>query len=297
MLKVRVAARGTEMGKRIASISALAWLSFAAPANAAVLQPTNNWDVDYGDTQCTAARSFGSPSDPIVLGIVPSFDGDTYKLIVSVQRTGPQFAQEMQGTVDFGHDKIKTWMLHYGAKGVKMSAYQLRVSAAAIEQANQASTVDLQSESGAEFKFALSDMPALLDALRKCTTDLREYWNIDKPAAPLKKGPVGDIRSVFRPEDYPTDALMKDQEGTVQYELLVDEKGAVAGCDVHRQSGIALLDIVGCQVIQERLKFSPAIDAQGKAVRVVVTTPPISWKVAKPSPGAGPYLTGRPISI
>src|SRR5436309_9772496 len=88
--------------------------SIAASATAAVLQPITNWDVDYGETQCTAGRSFGSASAPTLFAIVPSLGGDTYKLIVSVPRPGPRFAEEMQGTVDFGHAQIKSWLLYYG---------------------------------------------------------------------------------------------------------------------------------------------------------------------------------------
>src|SRR5436309_12864187 len=103
------------MRMRIASTSlALVWSSIATQASAALLQPTTQWAVDYGETQCTAARSFGDASAPVVLGIVPSLAGDTFKLVVGVPHAGPKFAEETQGTVDFGHGKIKTWLVHYG---------------------------------------------------------------------------------------------------------------------------------------------------------------------------------------
>lgn len=124
-------------------------------------------------------------------------------------------------------------------------------------------------------------MPALLDALQKCTADLQQYWNMDKKTAPrLKNDARGDLRSIFSPNDYPTEAIAKSQGGTVQYQLLVDESGAVAGCDVRVQSGVPILDVVGCEVIKQKLKFSPAIDMNGKPVRTVVTTPPIVWRMS-----------------
>lgn len=59
----------------------------------------------------------------------------------------------------------------------------------------------------------------------------------------------------------------------------MDEKGAVAGCDVLTPSGVPALDAMGCEVIKEKAKFSPAMDSHGKGVRSVVTTPAVTWRV------------------
>ena len=263
----------------VALTSAVIWSYFASSAAAAPLQPITNWDVDYGDTQCTAARSFGDASAPTVLGLVPSLAGDTYKLIIGVPRPGPRYAEEVQGTVDFGHGDVTGWLLHYGGKNVKMSNFEIRISSAQMEQARSAATVQVRSRNGDSFNFALSDMPPLLDALSKCTTDLQHYWSGGHEVGPLSKTAKGDVRTIFSPDDYPSEAIARMQGGTTQFQLMVDEKGAVAGCDVVRQSGVPILDVMSCQVIKERAKFSHAMDAHGKAIRSVVTTPPIVWKI------------------
>jgi hypothetical protein len=278
------------------TLIAVIWASFATPATAGPLQPTTSWNLDYGDTRCTAARSYGSASDPVTLGIVPSFNGQIYKLIVSQERTGPTFAKQMQGMVDFGHGRLKTGLLHYGGKGVKLSNYEFRVSSAAIEQARSATEVALRADNGIGYDFALAEMPALLDALSKCTADLQRYWNFgQRTTTSLANDPKADIRSIFRGDDYPTEALMRMQGGKGQYQLLVDEKGAVAGCELLVQSEVPIIDVMGCQVMKERARFSPAMDSNGKAVRSVVTTPPIVWRVEE-GPSEGPTLTGRYVS-
>ena len=283
------------MSARIASISlALLWTLSSSPATAAALQPTGNWDVDYGEAQCTATRAFGTPTNPILLGIIPSLNGETYRLVINAQHSGPKYAQETQGTVDFGQGKIRTWLLHYGAKGVKASNYQVRIPAAEMAQARSSSAVALRSDPNVHYDFALSEMPALLDALSKCTADLQQYWNLGEkfanaPATPSK----GDVRSLFSADDYPTEALMNGLGGTAQFQLLIDEKGTVAGCDVLRDSGVPVLDVMSCQVLEQRAKFNPAIDSHGKAVRSVMTTPPIKWMVSKPSPTERPDINGR----
>ena len=268
----------------LAALSALASSSIAPAAPDTVLQPVANWNLDAAKTQCTAARSFGSASDPVVFGIVPSISGDTYQLLVSVQREGPALAKDAAGTVNFGTGPISSRVLYFGRKGVRMSIYQYRISAADMNQAASAPSVTLQMERGDSYAFALSNMPALLDAMRKCTADLQGYWNLDSKAnIKSAEKPVKDIRSLLSTNDYPTEAvwlLKKQQQDTARYQLLVDENGAVAGCDVLVPSAAPIVDSTACDVIRQKAKFTPATDSQGKAVRSVWTTGPLVWNIA-----------------
>ena len=259
------------------SIVAILCCCSAMPAFAAPLQPAGKWAVNYGATQCTAQRPYGPASAPVTLGIVPSVSGGTYVLQVGEQEIGPRFAQEASGTVDFGTGPITTAALYFGANGAKMRAHQFRIAAAQMEYARSASTVSLREAKGAAFEFALADMPAVLDALRACTADLQRTWNVGAAASKDVK-PIGDVRAIFTTNDLPREAMDKQQPEKAQYQLLVDEKGAVMGCDVLVPSGSALIDTEGCQLVTERAKFKPAMDALGKAVRSVWTSPRITWR-------------------
>jgi hypothetical protein len=255
--------------------------AYPSPSSSAPLKPTAAWKLNYGDTQCTASNSFGDPASPVALGIIPSIGGENYALVVNVQHPGPSFAKEAQGTVDFGRGPIKTWLIFYAAKGTKTSNYQFRIPAAEFEQARTATVVNLSTNDGRAFSFALTDMPGLIDALGKCTADLQQYWNMSQQytAAP-SNAQKGDVRTLFSSDDYPSEALTRTQDGTSQFRVLVDEKGSVAGCDVLKQSGVPILDVMGCQVLKERAKFVPATDARGRAIRSVITTPPVTWRLA-----------------
>jgi Gram-negative bacterial TonB protein C-terminal len=273
------------MGIRVlAAVLVLVSSSVASAAPDTVLQPVENWGVDAGNTQCTAARSFGSASDPVVLGIVPSLSGNSYQLLVSIQREGPAFAKEAPGTVDFGSAPISSEALYFGRKGVRMSVYQYRISAAQMQQAASAPRVTLQMEHGDSYSFALADMPALFRALQKCTADLQRYWNLDgKTTIKTVEKPVKDIRSFLTTDQYPTEAarlLMQQQRDIARYQLLVDETGAVAGCDVLVTSGVPIVDATACDVIKQKAKFTPAVDSQGKSMRSVWTTNPVGWTAA-----------------
>jgi hypothetical protein len=132
-----------------------------APVIAEILQPIGNWLLDYREDQCLASRDYGRPDKPITLGVRPAPNGETYELLVSQRRAGPEFATELKGAVDFGHGPIKAWLLSYGGKNNKSNVYQFRVSAADMAQANSAATVTVKAEGAPELSFALQSMPAL----------------------------------------------------------------------------------------------------------------------------------------
>jgi TonB family protein len=241
-----------------------------------LLHPTGKWVLDYAETQCMASRTYGDPADQVTFGISPSPYVDTYKLLVVRHRAGPEKALELKGSVDFGKGPIDSWLLHYGNREKRHDLYQFRITAAEMAQADTAAKVTLRSKGGPDVALALEDMKSLITGLEACAADLRRHWNADSEAATPARG---DVRSVFSSDDYPREAYNRDQEGSAQYILLVDETGKVAGCDVVEASGVPALDAMGCQVIRERVKFKPARDSKGKAVRDTVTTPKVVWRL------------------
>jgi Gram-negative bacterial TonB protein C-terminal len=258
----------------------VAILTSTTPASAGVLQPTANWVVDYREDQCLAIRQYGSAQKPLTLGIRPAPNGATYELLVSQAHSGPDFATEQKGAVDFGNGPIKAWLLNYGSKIGRSDIYQFRISAAEMTLANVAFTVTFKPERAPNLTFALRSMPQVLKTLHDCTEDLMHYWNADgEKTGTIAKGAKGDVRSVFTADDYPPEAVQRNQQGSSQFLLLIDEKGAVAGCHVLVPSGVPVLDVMGCQVIRARARFTPALDLLGKPVRSMVTTPPVVWRV------------------
>src|SRR5690348_2619016 len=195
---------------RVVCASLLLVLSASARADDAVpLSPVGKWNVDYAVTRCTAARSFGNASDSIILGIIPSINGGTYELLVSRPKRGPALADELNGSVDFGRGPIKSLLLYYGAKGTSYSTYRYRISAAEMQQARSARTVTLHASGREDYAFLLTDMPAVLDTLQNCTTDLQQYWNMgakNSTATEKNKGSHGRLRTLFSGDDYPAEA-------------------------------------------------------------------------------------------
>ena len=243
------------------------------------LAPTGKWVVDYRTDQCLASREYGTPDNPITLGIRPALNGQTYLLVVARKHFGPLMAEESQGGVDFGEGVIKSWLLEYESKPSGNDLYQFRISTAEMEQAKTASHLKLNLPHAPAMDLQLVVMGDLLKALEDCTANLRRYWNADG----VKDGTLGqyakgNLRRLFSSDDYPEEALFRGQGGTSQLVLLVDQTGKVAGCDVLVPSGVPILDIMGCQVIMNRARFAPATDKAGKPIRSMYVTPPITWE-------------------
>jgi hypothetical protein len=257
-------------------------LAVPNPAAAGTLQPIKSWILNYAETQCVATRDYGNPKSPTTLGISPAANGDSFQLIVGRNTHGPDVPVELHGSVDFGNGAIKAWLLHYGSKTKRGDIYQYRISAAEMAQAATAQTVTLRTSGAPDFTFALEDMQPLLAGLKQCTGDLKRYWNMDGETTGAITTPAkGDIRSIFSSDDYPSEAADRSHEGRSRFLVLIAPTGDVAGCDGLVPSGDPALDGMGCQIIRQRAKFSPARDKSGKPVRSAVTTPAISWMLER----------------
>jgi periplasmic protein TonB len=74
------------------------------------------------------------------------------------------------------------------------------------------------------------------------------------------------IRGRLKDSDYPRAAGAAGVGGTVGVRYFVGEDGRVGECRVTRSSGNAELDAVTCRLIQERFRFRPSRDEDGRAV-------------------------------
>lgn len=245
-----------------------------------VLQPIKPWVLDYDTTECFAERTYGSRDDPVTLGIRAVPNGELYELLVARKGPGPRYADQQNGWVDFGRGQIKISLLHYGIKARGISIQKFRITAAQMAQARSATAVGFRVSQGPDARFALRAIPQLLDGLSNCTAMLRKYWNMDENGQVIATPATADVSRLFSGDDYPDEAIYRDQEGSAQFLLLIDERGKVAGCDVIKTTGVPVFEVMGCQVIRERANFKPATDRQGKPVRSTVVTPPILWRLA-----------------
>jgi TonB family protein len=89
--------------------------------------------------------------------------------------------------------------------------------------------------------------------------------------------PKNNPASWISAEDYPASARKQGRGGVVSFQLEIDRKGMVTGCDIIQSSGHRDLDMATCAAMALRGEFEPARDAKGKkALGAYVGS--ISWK-------------------
>lgn len=244
--------------------------------SASPLQPTGPWKVNYSAIQCVATRDYGSGHRPLTLVFEPSFEGSI--MHIEIISSGFQQPHEVTAKTRFGSaDPRDVDALAFSDARTKMRVLSLNLPMAEFRMDAGAKSLDIES-SPTTASFALSQTGPVLAQLDKCLSELQHYWGLSDGQSPIYSVPPrGDLRNIFTAKDYPAEAVHHGLEGSAQFLLLVDENGKVIGCDVVKPSGIPVFDAMGCAVMKERAKFSPARDASGKPVRSAVTTPPVVW--------------------
>src|SRR5688500_15688545 len=75
-----------------------------------------------------------------------------------------------------------------------------------------------------------------------------------------------NLADYFSHSWYPPDALRSRQEGAVRFQVDVGPNGRAQACRVIASSGSAALDEATCSIMMDRGRFTPARDADGRAV-------------------------------
>ena len=76
----------------------------------------------------------------------------------------------------------------------------------------------------------------------------------------------GNLLGLFTSEDYPVEALKKDEQGSVAVRLQIDRSGRVSGCTLLQSSGSESLDKATCNILKDRARFTPARNSDGATV-------------------------------
>jgi protein TonB len=105
---------------------------------------------------------------------------------------------------------------------------------------------------------------------------------VDPPAPPpvaKKIEPArakANLASYVSDEDYPSNAVRNEEQGTTRFRLVVGPDGRVKECSVTSSSGSSALDSTTCRLMKQRAKFSPATGSDGKPTSDTVASA-IRW--------------------
>ena len=107
------------------------------------------------------------------------------------------------------------------------------------------------------------------------------------PPAPPAPPPVrtvpprsasGNLQGLIGSDDYPSQAIANDEQGTVSVSLSIGTNGRVTNCSVTGSSGSRSLDNATCRILTSRARFTPARDNQGNPTTGTFSQR-ISWRL------------------
>lgn len=89
---------------------------------------------------------------------------------------------------------------------------------------------------------------------------------------------TGNLEEFVLGDDYPSEALRNEEEGTVGFRLSVGPDGRVTDCAVTSTSHSASLDEITCEIMRERARLQPARGTDGYAVEDVMDAQ-LAWRI------------------
>lgn len=265
---------------------------------AAPLTPTEKWVVNFADAQCLATRNYGSRAEPLMLGLKAPPLGDVLQIVIV--RPGTADPDQVPGMVIVdGRPPIRTTLFQYGVASTKRKALLVNIPRSEIEPLRSATRIQVRvSDPGEQIRasrlkkgathidlsFALTQMAPLLKTMDDCVGDLQQVWKVTPESTAIPggqmQGPTGSLSGVFTSDDYPAEALLGNQTGSVRFALLVDESGRIADCTIVETSGVAALDAQSCAIARDRARFTPGRDAAGKPSKGAFLQR-VTWKIQR----------------
>jgi len=94
---------------------------------------------------------------------------------------------------------------------------------------------------------------------------LADWIDGDVPI-PGPKRAHAQLNRLFSSDDYPMNAIRREEQGTVAFRLSISRRGSVADCVVTSSSGSDALDEATCDILERRAAYEPARNAEGKRV-------------------------------
>jgi hypothetical protein len=259
----------------------------ASAREATRLKPVTPWNVDYSEKSCILRRGFADAADPDILNIEQFGPSNSFQLLLFSNelrryeqgssiwlRLGADERSHMIGVMP-GQTKDKKAFLSITRTSLAFNWAQVKEPAeeesfAPVTPAREAAITSIGVEfAGRAVIFETGPLHKPFEALRKCTDNLVKSWGLD---------PVQQARLRTHPEplsspggwitsaSYPAGMLMSGKQAIVNFRLNVDDKGLPTACEVQRSYADPTFDKVTCTLIMRRARFSPALDANGKAV-------------------------------
>lgn len=274
---------------RIIAASISATLLYSTPSfaqeNIAHLEPSSNWQVDYGEESCSLRRTFGSENASVHLEIMQQVPGAYFQVTIAstsydISGSDALFRFEPDETPLVPH------YLRLGATG-DLAVLRYTDSLQRNVPDQPAAPIDWTDEERNERERLITalaidhgfqrdmilqtgEMHAPMEALRACMSDLYGSWGVNLEAHATLSRPVQQkhaeqvLQRLLRMA--PPDVFSAPSSLPPVIRLIVGADGRVARCRVHFAPWDEGLSEKVCETVTRHSRYDPALDAAGQPI-------------------------------
>jgi TonB family protein len=259
------------------------------------LAPASPWNVHYADDSCRFGRAFGEGDQQITFSAERYDDGNDLRISFYGKSLKKNEDGELRLRFHPYDHVIKA--IFYPATGsnaipalVLASPVRLydaaeeekrrtdgfqsgddvdRLLAVTPEQEAAITSWELSGRSLPHVVLETGSMGDVMATLRACTDQLLGEWGLDvarHKSLRVRARPVTSPASWITDADYPIHLAERGMRGIVNFRLMIDAQGGVAGCHIQQSTRPAEFDETVCKGLVRRAKFTPALDADGQPI-------------------------------
>jgi TonB family protein len=229
--------------------------------------PSAKWELvqQDGDRNCLLRSKLNGSTTLDTVEFTRSIGGRDLDLRIHGPSTGKPWTQfNSTYTVGGGQEKSRQLTEDDGDNGRRSVSIDFDSDeAAALVRGAQLS---LSIDNERSITIDTRGIGALLPAIEQCSRDRLVRLGADPVlVSKIAVEPYAEDSALFSSDDYPVEALRKEQQGTATVLLAVSKNGHVKSCRVAESSKVEVLDRATCNTLK-RGRFEPAKDFAGRAI-------------------------------
>lgn len=269
----------------VLALASLATQPAAATDNAAVLNASTPWHLDYAVDKCALKRVFGEGESKLQFqieqsGLEPYYNLSLYGQAVKktrgevmIVKFGPNEGATERSFI-FGDLKasktpfILMHGIHLAPANDDVESGEFTVVEIGPERERAITSLTLSRGIRKPITLELGSMAKPLEAMRTCVEELVTSLKLDEDGlAEMATGPVPkNINKLARfiQERYPSRMLRSNEGGTVAVRLTVNPEGLPTSCQIAKSNRPAVFDDYVCFGMLRIAEFEPAVGPDGQ---------------------------------
>lgn len=243
----------------------------SSPAVAAVpptpMTPSGPWHVDFANSMCVLDRPYGADG-AVKLILKPSMIGNNMEVIVARTTTTIADVRGGKAVIAVAGKTIASDTYFTAYSTAKARLIRAGFDEDDVDLATISGTISVDAKGEKPYSFAIPGIERALPVLAKCLEQLRTIYKVrEADVGAVSTKPKGPVLALFSNDDYPREALDKNEWGTVGALIWVEVDGRVSSCQIIESNASKSLEKSTCDVVRRRARFAPAINAAKQAVR------------------------------